>query len=256
MCMKKPGLNFYCITLFPEMIENAFLTSITGRAMDRGLLSLNTISLRAFSQNSYGSVDDYTYGGGAGMLISCEPVWLAYQEALTCMEERTDEETAGDTKEEKKKPRVIYTTPAGKVFNEEMAEELSKEEDLIILCGHYEGIDQRVLDRIVTDNISIGDYVLTGGELPCLVIMDAVSRRIPGVLNNEESKNTESFEDLLLEYPQYTRPSEWKGVKVPEILLSGDHAKVEQWRHHEALESTRKIRPDLYREWLEKRGIY
>ena len=250
-------MTFHVITLFPEMIESAFSGSITGRAMDKGLITLDTISLRAFSQNSYGSVDDYTYGGGAGMLISCEPVWLAYEEAVSRIEAGADEETPpGSAFREERKTRVIFTTPAGRVFNEKMAEELSKEKDLIILCGHYEGIDQRVTDRIVTDEISIGDYVLTGGELPALVIMDAVSRRIPGVLNNDESKDTESFEEGLLEYPQYTRPCEWKGMKVPDILLSGDHAAVDRWRHHEALKRTGEKRPDLLEKWLEKRGIY
>ncbi len=248
----------YCvITLFPEMIENAFDQSITGRALGEGILSLDTISLRAFSQNSYGSVDDYTYGGGAGMLIQCEPVWLAYQEAVSRIENRIDEETDEFISvRSEKKTRVIYTSPGGRVFDEKYAEELSKEESLIILCGHYEGIDQRVLDRIVTDEISIGDYVLTGGELPALVIMDAVSRRIPGVLNNEDSAGSESFENGLLEYPQYTRPAEWRGVKVPEILLSGDHAKVETWRLTEAKIRTKKNRPELLEKWYSKRGIH
>ena len=250
-------MNFCVITLFPEMIENAFSCSITGRALSQGIINLDTICLKAFSQNSYGSVDDYTYGGGAGMLISCEPVWLAYQEAVTRIGERADEDTdPQSSRRSEKKTRVIYTSPTGAPFTEKKAEELSKEEDLIILCGHYEGIDQRVLDRIVTDEISIGDYVLTGGELPALVIMDAVSRRIPGVLNNEGSAGTESFEDMLLEYPQYTRPSEWKGVKVPDILLSGDHAKVDMWRHHESLRKTKEVRPELWEEWMKNRGIY
>ncbi len=248
---------FEVITLFPEMIENAFSTSITGRAAGEGLIRLDTVSLKAFSQNSYGSVDDYTYGGGAGMLISCEPVWLAYQEALSRIEERLDEETDPLlTVRADKKTRVIYTSPAGKVFNEAYAGELSHEDSLIILCGHYEGIDQRVLDRIVTDEISIGDYVLTGGELPALVIMDAVSRRIPGVLNNEDSAETESFENGLLEYPQYTRPAEWRGVKVPDILLSGDHQKVDAWRLTEAKKRTGEYRPEMLEEWYRSRGIW
>ena len=247
----------YCvITLFPELIENAFSTSITGRALSEGILSLDTVSLRAFSQNSYGSVDDYTYGGGAGMLIQCEPVWLAYQEALSRIETGFDEECDEfSTIREEKRTRVIYTSPAGRVFDESMAEEFSKEESLIILCGHYEGIDQRVLDRIVTDEVSIGDYVLTGGELPALVIMDAVSRRIPGVLNNEDSAGSESFENGLLEYPQYTRPKEWRGVSVPEILLSGDHQAVDTWRLTEAKKKTKEIRPELLEKWYKDRGI-
>jgi len=248
-------MQYSVITLFPEMIENAMSHSIMGRAIEKGLLSLNTVSLRAFSQNSYGSVDDYTYGGGAGMLIGCEPVWLAYQEALSRTERIFDEEAEGDRREEKR-VRVIYTSPAGRVFNEAMAEEFSREEALIILCGHYEGIDQRVLDRIVTDEISIGDYVLTGGELPALVIMDAVSRRIPGVLNNEDSAGSESFENGLLEYPQYTRPAEWRGEAVPEILLSGDHAAVDAWRLTEAKKRTGKSRPELLEKWYRNRGIF
>ena len=237
------------------MIENAMSHSILGKAVDKGLLSLDTVSLRAFSQNSYGSVDDYTYGGGAGMLIACEPVWLAYQEALCRTERLFDEETTGESWEEKK-VRVIFTSPAGRVFDETMAGELANEEALIILCGHYEGVDQRVLDRIVTDEISIGDYVLTGGELPALVIMDAVSRRIPGVLNNKDSAGTESFENGLLEYPQYTRPAKWRGESVPDILLSGDHAAVDTWRLTEAKKRTGKNRPELLEEWYRNRGIF
>ncbi len=248
-------MNFHVITLFPEMIENAMSCSITGRALSQGFICLDTISLRAFSTNSYGSVDDYTYGGGAGMLISCEPVWGAYQEALSRIDEAGREEETG-TELPERKVRLIYTAPGGEVFNEKKAEELSKEEDLIILCGHYEGVDQRVLDRIVTDEISIGDYVLTGGELPALVIMDAVCRRIPGVLNNDASPETESFENGLLEYAQYTRPAEWKGVGVPEVLLSGDHAAVEKWRLESSIERTKVRRPELLKEWFERRGIY
>lgn len=238
------------------MIENAMSHSIMGRAMGEGLIGLETVSLRAFSQNSYGSVDDYTYGGGAGMLIQCEPVWLAYQEALSRVERHLDEEAGTAVTREEKKVRVIYTSPGGRVFDEGMAEELSHEESLIILCGHYEGIDQRVIDRIVTDEISIGDYVLTGGELPALVIMDAVSRRIPGVLNNTDSAGTESFENGLLEYPQYTRPAEWRGVKVPDIVLSGDHQAVDTWRLTEAKKRTGKVRPEMLEKWLKDRGIH
>jgi len=249
-------MTFHVITLFPEMIESAMSESITGRALSKGTVHLNTVSLRAFSQNSYGSVDDYTYGGGAGMLIQCEPVWQAYQEVLTRIQDSDLEEKDPLLPMKERKVRVIYTSPGGQVFNEKMASDFSHEEDLIILCGHYEGIDQRVVDRIVTDEVSIGDYVLTGGEIPALVIMDAVMRRIPGVLNNEDSAETESFENGLLEYPQYTRPSDWKGVKVPDIILSGDHARVEGWRHHESLERTRKNRPDLYLKYMRSRGIW
>jgi tRNA (guanine37-N1)-methyltransferase len=181
-------------------------------------------------------VDDYTYGGGAGMLMQAEYVYLTYQDIMSRI--------GSD-----KKVRVIYTTPQGSVFDQAKAEELSKEEELIFLCGHYEGIDERVLEEIVTDYLSIGDYILTGGELASLVMMDAVSRLIPGVLNNDESAMTESFSDGLLEYPQYTRPEEWHGKKVPEVLLSGHHANVEKWRLEQSIERTRQRRPDLYEKW-------
>ncbi len=248
-------MNFHVITLFPEMIENALSYSVIGRSIGNGIINLDTISLRAFSVNSYGSVDDYTYGGGAGMLISCEPVWGAYQEAVSrVIKNREEEEEGYDLPE--KKIRVIYTSPAGTLFNEKKAEELSKEDDLIFLCGHYEGVDQRVIDKIVTDEISIGDYVLTGGELPSLVIMDAVARRVNGVLNNSGSPESESFENGLIEYAQYTRPAEWMGEKVPEILLSGDHAKVETWRITSSKERTKKVRPEMLEKWYRERGIF
>ena len=237
-------MHFHVITLFPEMIESAMNTSIIGRAVGNGIVKLDTVNLKEFSQNSYGSVDDYTYGGGAGMLMQCEPVWQAYHAALEKLESKD------------KKPRVVYTTPQGSVFDEKIAEDLATADDVIFLCGHYEGIDERVLEEIVTDNLSIGDYVLTGGELPSLVMMDAVSRLVPGVLNNKESAETESFNNGLLEYPQYTRPSEWKGKKVPPILLSGDHKKIEKWRMKESIKRTRERRADLYSEWLSNRGIY
>ena len=184
-------MNYHVLTLFPEMIENGMNTSITGRAITKGLLSLEAINIRDFAFNKHQKVDDYPYGGGAGMLMQAEPVYLSYEPIA---------ERIG------RKPRVIFLTPQGKTFNQDMAKEFALEEDLVFLCGHYEGIDERVLEEIVTDYVSIGDYVLTGGELPAMVMMDSISRMVPGVLNNQESGETESFSGNLLEYPQYSRP--------------------------------------------------
>ena len=218
------------LTLFPEMIEQGMRTSITGRAINKGLLNLQTTNIRDYSDNKHMKVDDYPYGGGAGMVMQAEPIYRAY-EAIT--------------KESRKTPRVIFLTPQGQVFNQKLAEELAKEEELIFLCGHYEGIDERVLEEIVTDNVSIGDYVLTGGELPAMVMMDAISRLVQGVLNNDVSAETESFQDNLLEHPQYSRPEIWRGKKVPEVLLSGNHKKIEEWRREKSIERTKERRPDL-----------
>jgi len=223
-------MNFYVLTLFPDMIRNGFRTSITGRAMEKGLLSMEAIDIRDFSVNKHNRVDDYPYGGGAGMVMQAEPVYLAYESVASRIG---------------KKSRVLYMSPQGRVFDQRMAEELAREEELIFLCGHYEGIDERVLEEIVTDEISVGDYVLTGGELPALVIMDAVSRLLEGVLHNEESAEFDSFHDNLLEYPQYSRPEEWRGKKVPSVLLSGHHMNVEKWRREQSLLRTKERRPDL-----------
>ena len=223
-------MNFHVLTLFPEMILQGMNTSITGRAIAKGLLSLEAVNIRDFAFNKHQKVDDYPYGGGAGMLMQAEPVYLAYASIA---------ERIG------KKPRVVYLTPQGKVFNQEMARELALEEDLVFLCGHYEGIDERVLEEIVTDQVSIGDYVLTGGELPAMVMMDSISRMVQGVLNNQESGETESFAGNLLEYPQYSRPEEWHGKKVPEVLLSGHHENVAKWRREQSILRTLKNRPDL-----------
>ncbi len=223
-------MNFYVLTLFPDMIRSGFRTSITGRAMEKGILSMEAIDIRGFSVNKHNRVDDYPYGGGAGMVMQAEPVYLAYESVASRIG---------------KKSRVLYMSPQGRVFNQCMAEELAQEEELIFLCGHYEGIDERVLEEIVTDEISVGDYVLTGGELPALVIMDAVSRLLDGVLHNEESAEFDSFHDNLLEYPQYSRPEEWRGKKVPPILLSGHHMNVEKWRREQSLLRTKERRPDL-----------
>ena len=218
------------------MVKQGMNTSILGRAMDRGHISLSTVNIRDYADNKHNKVDDAPYGGGAGVVMQAPPVYGAYQ-AVTAR--------IGYT------PRVICLTPQGCVFNQKMAGELAKEQDLILLCGHYEGIDERVLEEIVTDYISIGDYVLTGGELPAMVLMDAVARLVPGVLHNEESAEFESFQENLLEYPQYSRPEVWRGKRVPEVLLSGHHANIETWRREQSLLRTAKWRPDL----LEKAAL-
>ena len=265
-------LNYHVLTLFPEMIEAAFHTSITGRAAEKGLLSLDAVNIRDYAEEKRkGRIDDYSYGGGAGMIMQAEPVWRACRDVLEKISQRRQAEaaaradsasetenaaradSASETEtaaqaENTARPllRVIYMSPAGRTFSQEMAEELAKEEDLIFLCGHYEGIDQRVLDEIVTDEISIGDYVLTGGELPALVCMDTIARLVEGVLSNEDSARTESFMgDGLLEYPQYSRPEIWHDKAVPPILLSGDHGAVDRWRREQSLIRTAQRRPDL-----------
>lgn len=229
-------MNFHILTLFPEMVLNGLNTSITGRAVNAGILSIEAVNIRDYAFNKHQSVDDYPYGGGAGMLMQAEPVYLAYQSVAEKLE---------------KKPRVIYLSPQGTVFTQKMAEELAQEEELVLLCGHYEGIDERVLEEIVTDYVSIGDYVLTGGELPAMVMVDAISRMVPGVLHNDVSAEFESFQDNLLEYPQYSRPEEWHGKRVPSVLLSGHHANIEKWRREQSVLRTYERRPDL----LEKSSL-
>lgn len=231
-------VNFHILTLFPEMVMQGLHTSILGRAADRGLISIEAVNIRDFTADKHGKVDDYTYGGGAGMLMQAQPVYDACQYVV----DRIGHDRAR---------RVIYVTPQGKTFRQEMAKEFSGEEELLFLCGHYEGIDERVLEEIVTDEISLGDYVLTGGELAAMVMVDAIARLVPGVLHNGESAETESFGDGLLEYPQYSRPEVWHGKRVPQILLSGDHAKVDAWRLEQALLRTRERRPDLYEKYVE-----
>lgn len=223
-------MKFYIMTLFPDMVMNGLNTSIIGRAMEKGLLSVEAVNIRDYAFNKHNSVDDYPYGGGAGMLMQAEPVYQAYKAV---------EEKAG------KKARVVYLSPQGQTFNQSMAEEFAKEEELIFLCGHYEGIDERVLEEIVTDYVSIGDYVLTGGELPAMIMVDAISRLVPGVLHNDVSAEFESFQDNLLEYPQYSRPEVWHDKRVPEVLMSGHHANVEKWRREQSVIRTAKLRPDL-----------
>lgn len=223
-------MNFHVLTLFPEMIMNGLETSILGRATAKGIVSFEAVNIRDYTLERHGKVDDYPYGGGAGMVMQAEPIYRAY-EALV--------EKIG------KKPRVIYMTPQGKTFNQNIAEDLAKEEDLVFLCGHYEGVDERVLEMIATDYLSAGDYVLTGGELPAMMMIDCISRLVPGVLNNNVSAEFETFHDNLLEYPQYTRPEVFMGKKVPDILLSGHHANVEKWRREQSIIRTLKNRPEL-----------
>lgn len=206
-------------------------TSIIGRAIDAGLLEINAVNIRDYSTNKHMKVDDYPYGGGAGLVMQPEPVYRAYENL---------------TKDMKKQPRVVYLTPQGTTFHQEMAKELAKEEELVFLCGHYEGIDERVLEEIVTDYVSIGDYVLTGGELPAMVMIDSISRLVPGVLHNDDSAGDESFENGLLEYPQYTRPSVFLDKEVPEVLLSGHHENIRKWRHEQSVKRTKERRPDLW----------
>lgn len=251
-------MHFHILSLFPDMVMEGLNTSITGRAMKNGHISIEATNIRDFAGNKHGHVDDYPYGGGAGMVMQPGPVYDAYQHVKEQINKRKGidkkeeacskniEQFNENKADEKKRPRVVYMTPQGKVFNQSIAEELSKEEDLILLCGHYEGIDERVLEMIVTDNLSIGDYVLTGGELPAMVVIDAISRLVPGVLNNDVSAEFETFHDNLLEYPQYTRPEEFMGRKVPEVLLSGHHKNIEAWRKEQSIARTKEYRPDLW----------
>lgn len=213
------------------MVMDGLNTSIIGRAIEAGLLEINAVNIRDYSTNKHMKVDDYPYGGGAGLVMQPEPVYRAYEDL---------------TKDMKKKPRVVYLTPQGTTFHQEMAKELAKEEELVFLCGHYEGIDERVLEEIVTDYVSIGDYVLTGGELPAMVMIDSISRLVPGVLHNDDSAGDESFENGLLEYPQYTRPPVFLDKEVPEVLLSGHHENIHKWRHEQSVKRTKERRPDLW----------
>ena len=256
---------------------NGLYTRIIGCAVNAGHLSIEAVNIRDYAFNKHQSVDDYPYGGGAGMLMQAEPVYLAHKAVAETIQSRMCDRAQGEVPEESqaaeegenspagRRLRTVYLSPQGQVFNQKMAEELAQEEDLILLCGHYEGIDERVLEEIVTDYVSIGDYVLTGGELPAMVMVDAISRLVPGVLHNDVSAEFESFQDNLLEYPQYSRPEEWHGRKVPPVLLSGHHANIEKWRREQSIIRTYERRPDLlekceltekekkwFREWLEE----
>ena len=233
-------MNFHVLTLFPDMIMQGLNTSITGRAIEKGLLSIEAVNIRNYSTDKHLKVDDYPYGGGAGLVMRADPICRAYDAV---------------TKKLSRKPRVVYMTPVGYTFDQKMAKEFSMEDELVILCGHYEGVDERALQTIVTDYVSIGDYVLTGGELAAMVVIDAVSRLVPGVLHNDESAVTESFENGLLEYPQYTRPEVYNGMAVPEVLLSGHHGNVDKWRLEQSLIRTKKYRPDLYEEYMKNTDV-
>jgi len=217
------------ISIFPGVFESVFSESIIKRAQEKGLVEIKIYNLRDFSDDKHRRVDDYPYGGGAGMVMKPDPFFKAVQE----IQKKCPE-----------KGKVILMSPQGELFTQKKAEELSREKNLIILCGHYEGVDERVKEYLADEEISIGDYILTGGELPAMVMVDAIVRLIPGVLN-VSSLGEESFAGGLLEYPQYTRPREYEGMRVPEILLSGDHEKIKQWRYEQALKRTLKRRPDL-----------
>lgn len=242
-------MDFYIMTLFPDMVKEGLNTSIIGRAVSKGILSVEAVNIRDYAFNKHNSVDDYPYGGGAGMLMQAEPVYQCYKAVKEQIQsERIKKaQESGIESDVRKKTRVVYLSPQGKIFHQSMAKELAKEEELILLCGHYEGIDERVLEEIVTDYVSIGDYVLTGGELPAMIMVDAVARLVPGVLHNDVSAEFESFQDNLLEYPQYSRPEVWHEKRVPEVLLSGHHANVERWRREQSIIRTAKNRPDLLR---------
>ncbi|KAI4447997.1 tRNA (guanine-N(1)-)-methyltransferase [Eubacterium plexicaudatum ASF492] len=227
-------MHFYILTLFPDMIRQIMQTSIIGRAVNSRILTFDAVNIRDYTADKHKKVDDYPYGGGAGMVMQAQPVYDAW---LTVMQKIRQ---AGGTC-----ARTVYLTPQAPVFTQKMAKAFAKEQHLILLCGHYEGIDERVLEEIVTDYVSIGDYVLTGGELPAMVLADAVARMVPGVLTNEQSGSTESLEGNLLEYPQYSRPEEWNGKKVPPVLLSGNHANVDAWRREQSVRRTAERRPDL-----------
>lgn len=227
-------MNFHILTLFPGMFEGVFGESMLSRAKDAGILNFYLYNIRDFAGNKHNRVDDTPYGGGRGMVMQAPPVYDTYQSAL---------KNCGE------KPYVIYMSPKGETFTQQKAIELSKKKDLVIICGHYEGIDQRVLDEIVDEEISIGDYVLTGGEIPAMTVVDSVSRMIDGVLSNEDSFTDESHFNGLLEYPHYTRPFEFHGAEVPEVLISGNHAKINEWRHQKSLEITKQRRPDMYEKY-------
>ena len=222
-------MKFDVLTLFPEMFET-LNQSILGKAQEKKLIDINLINIRDFSKDKHKKVDDTPYGGGAGMVMKADIVYDEYKSVKT------------------PKTKLIYLTPQGKTLNQKKVEELSKEEHLVLLCGHYEGIDQRVIDKIVDEEISIGDYVLTGGEIPAMVLIDSVSRYIEGVIKNDSTKE-ESFSQGLLEYPQYTRPEIFQGEKVPEILLSGHHQKIDKWRKEQAIKITLEKRPDLIKKY-------
>lgn len=223
-------MRFHILTLFPDMVRQGLMTSIIGNAIEKKILELDIVNIRDYTLDRHRKVDDYPYGGGAGMVMQAQPIYDAWRSVVARIG---------------KEPRCVYLTPQGKVFDQTAAKDFAQEEDLIFLCGHYEGVDERVLEEIVTDYFSIGDYVLTGGELAAMVMTDAISRMVPGVLTNDLSGLSESLEGGLLEYPQYSRPAEWRGRRVPDVLLSGDHQKVEEWRRKQSVLRTLHNRPEL-----------
>jgi len=241
-------LKIDILTIFPEMFQSVLSSSIIGRARENGLIDVQCTDIRPFSECKHKNTDDYPFGGGAGMVMLAQPI-------ADAMASVTGESFHG---------RRIYLGPRGRTLTTRVARELSHEEHLVLLCGHYEGVDQRVLDTCIDEEISIGDYILTGGELAAMVLVDCVSRFIPGVLGSEESPEEESFSDGLLEYPQYTRPREWNGMEVPEVLLSGNHAKIREWRRQQSLLATQRFRPDLFekaeltvkeKKWMREVGL-
>ena len=225
-------MKFHVMTLFPELVSGVLSESIIGRAQKAGLIEVNTYNIRDFSADKHRKTDDTPYGGGVGMVMTCQPIYDCYTEVISKIPKESS-------------TRVVYMSPKGRIFNHSVAKELSVYDDIIFLCGHYEGVDQRVIDEIVTDEISIGDYVVTGGEIPACIVIDAVSRLVDGVLASSECYEGESVASGILEYPQYTKPREFMGREVPEVLLSGDHKKIDRWRLSEAVKITRERRPDL-----------
>ncbi len=223
-------MRFDILTLFPQMFEAVLGDSIIGRAREKGIIEVNFVDIRDFTENKHRKVDDYPYSGGGGMLMQAQPVYDAYMSVVNGLSY---------------KPLTVYMSPQGKVFDQKTACNLSENEHIILLCGHYEGIDQRVIDEIVDMELSVGDFVLTGGEIPAMAVVDTVSRLIPGVLAAEGSYENESHYNGLLEYPQYTRPPVWHRKEIPEILVSGHHANIEKWKHEQALLNTLKKRPDM-----------
>jgi len=221
------------LTLFPEMFEGVFQASILGKAREKSIIELNTVDFRQYAENKHGQVDDYPYGGGGGMILKPEPIFSAVEDAVRHLQEG------------ERKPRIILMCPTGEPFKQQKAEELAKEKHLIFICGHYEGYDERIRKYLVTDELSIGDYVLTGGEIPAMAVIDSIVRLLPGVLGNELSAIGDSFSTGLLEYPQYTRPAEFRGWRVPDVLISGNHEKIAEWRKKESLRRTWLNRPDL-----------
>ncbi len=237
------------LTLFPEMFDGVFGASILGKARDKGIVELSAVNFRQYSTSKHGQVDDTPYGGGGGMVLKPEPIFAAVEDLLRKREIEGGSITAETAElpanESPSRPRIVLLCPQGETFTQKKAEEFAEEDHLIFICGHYEGYDERIRDGLVTDEISIGDYVLTGGELPAMVMIDSTVRLLPGVLGNENSAVTDSFSTGLLEYPHYTRPTEFRGMKVPDILLSGHHANIEAWRRRESLRRTLQRRPEL-----------